>query len=160
MECHQIQELEGGCIEMKKTWENPRILVQQFVPNEYVAACYQLACSRGSYGNSYPDSNWGGPERGDVSHSTLGTPATCGDVSANRVITSDGGVFQSVGEYNGEQGWLNGRLTNIVDNGDGVTGPGDLVFWYTEAGNRWSGYRKWNHWGYIEQEDPNHPNHS
>lgn len=24
---------------MKKTWEEPRILVQQFMPNEYVAAC-------------------------------------------------------------------------------------------------------------------------
>ena len=144
-----------------KDYVRPMMESEVFAANEYIAACFQLACHRGSYGNSYPDSNWDGRERGDVSHSTIGTPNTCGDASANRVITSEGGVFQSVGEYNGEQGWLNGRLTNIVDNGDGVTGPGDLVFWYTESGNRWSPkYRRWNHWGYIEQEDPNHPNHS
>ena len=146
---------------MKMRWEEPRIEVQKFMPNEYVAACFQLACHRGSEGNSYSNSMWGGPERGDVSHSTIGTPATCGDASANRVITSEGGVFQNVGEFNGQQGWLNGVLTHIEDNGDGVTGPDDLVFWYTESGSRWNGsYRRWNHWGYIEQEDPNHPNHS
>lgn len=144
---------------MKKRWVEPRVQVEEFMPNEYVAACFQLVCHRGSEGNRYPDSYWDGPERGDVSHSSIGTPATCGDASANRVITSDGGVFQSVGEYNGEQGWLNGRLTDIVDNGDEKTGPGDLVFWYTESGSG-RGYRRWNHWGYIEQEDPSHPNHS
>ena len=38
---------------MKKTWEEPRILVQQFMPNEYVAACgdsgtvYNFVCDAG-----------------------------------------------------------------------------------------------------------------
>lgn len=45
---------------MKKTWEEPKILVQKFIPNEYVAACgeekkvYKFACNAGSaddYGN-------------------------------------------------------------------------------------------------------------
>lgn len=141
---------------MKRAYETPMACAEEFMPNEYVAACFKLACRRGSEGQKYPDYYWGTGERGDVSHSTIGTPDTCGDASANRVITSDGGVFQSVGEYNGEQGWLNGRYTNIIDNGDGKTGPGDIIFWYTTAKDG----RKWNHWGVIEQEDPNHPNHS
>ena len=29
---------------MKKTWQAPRILVQEFETNEYVAACYSLYC--------------------------------------------------------------------------------------------------------------------
>ena len=29
---------------MKKTWQAPRILVQEFEANEYVAACYSLYC--------------------------------------------------------------------------------------------------------------------
>ncbi len=29
---------------MKKTWQAPRILVQEFEANEYVAACYSLFC--------------------------------------------------------------------------------------------------------------------
>lgn len=145
---------------MKKNWEMPVTVVQKFEPNEYVAAWYQLVCYRGSYGNSYPDSCWNGPEKGDVSHSTIGTPATCGDASANRVITSEGGVFQSVGEYNGEQGWLNGKMTDWEDlDGDKVISVGDLIFWYTESGSG-RDRRKWNHWGYVQQQDTNHPNHS
>ncbi len=30
---------------MKKTWEEPSIMVQKFMPNEYVAACYTLVCA-------------------------------------------------------------------------------------------------------------------
>ena len=30
---------------MKKTWQAPRIQVQEFETNEYVAACYSLYCA-------------------------------------------------------------------------------------------------------------------
>ena len=38
---------------MKKTWEEPKIMVQKFIPNEYVAACgesgvvYNFECNAG-----------------------------------------------------------------------------------------------------------------
>ena len=44
---------------MKKTWEEPRILVQQFMPNEYVAACgtsgvvYNFECNAGEEDTKY-----------------------------------------------------------------------------------------------------------
>lgn len=44
---------------MKKRWEEPRILVQKFMPNEYVAACgdsgvvYNFECNAGNRRNSY-----------------------------------------------------------------------------------------------------------
>lgn len=57
-----------------KDYVKPMMESEVFAANEYIAACFQLACHRGSYGNSYPDSNWDGPERGGVSHSTIGTP--------------------------------------------------------------------------------------
>ena len=44
---------------MKKTWEEPRILVQQFMPNEYVAACgdggktYNFECNAGEPYTAY-----------------------------------------------------------------------------------------------------------
>lgn len=100
--------------------------------------------------------NWDARQRGDVTHSTLGTPSTYGDASANRVITDDGGVFRSVGEYNGEQGWLNGGLDNTIDSDGNGIDPGDIIFWHTTADDG----RRWNHWGVVQQEDPNHPNHS
>lgn len=44
---------------MKKMWEEPKILVQKFMPNEYVAACgdsgvvYNFECNAGNRQNSY-----------------------------------------------------------------------------------------------------------
>lgn len=53
---------------MKKRWEEPRILVQKFMPNEYVAACgdenkvYNFVCDAGggTPGTVYEDSNHNG----------------------------------------------------------------------------------------------------
>lgn len=50
---------------MKKRWEEPRILVQKFMPNEYVAACgdsgvvYKFECNAGERDTRYAikDSN-------------------------------------------------------------------------------------------------------
>ena len=36
---------------MKKTWQAPRILVQEFEAKEYVATCYQLYCAISGDGN-------------------------------------------------------------------------------------------------------------
>lgn len=150
---------KGGQKTMKD-YIRPTMQGEVFATNEYVTACYLLACHRGSDGKRYPDRYWGSGERGDVSHSILGTANTCADSHANRVITSDGGIFSSVGEYNGEQGWLKGGIDKIIQNdGNNTIDPGDIILWHTVA----SGFgdnRKWNHWGVVEQQDPNHPNHS
>lgn len=50
---------------MKKTWEEPKIMVQKFVANEYVAACgtsgtvYNFVCDAGNgvYGSVYQETN-------------------------------------------------------------------------------------------------------
>lgn len=43
---------------MKKAWREPKILVQQFTPNEYVAACYHGVCNISGY--VFNDSNGNG----------------------------------------------------------------------------------------------------
>ena len=140
-----------------RSWVKPRTEVQKFEANEYVAACFKLACSVGSEGNIYGD-RWKSPEKGDVSHSPKGTPQTCGDPSANRVITDDGGYFESIGEFNGEQGWIEGGLDYVLQmDGNSTIDPDDVIYWHTYSNDR---SRKWNHWGYVEQQDPSHPNHS
>lgn len=49
---------------MKKTWMEPRIMVQEFVANEYVAACYNIKCTtpnnNDSYTRLYNDTNGNG----------------------------------------------------------------------------------------------------
>lgn len=53
---------------MKKTWEEPKILVQKFVANEYVAAC-------GDSGTVYKfECNAGGGVNGSVYQETNGQP--------------------------------------------------------------------------------------
>ena len=139
-----------------KNWVRPRTEVQKFEANEYVAACFKLACSAGSQNSPYGN-KWDSPERGEVSHSPYGTPNTCGDPDANRVITNDGGYFESIGEFNGEQGWLDGGLDSVLQqDGNNTIDPGDVIFWHTVSGDG----RRWNHWGVVEQQDPSHPNHS
>lgn len=43
---------------MKMKWEEPKILVQKFTPNEYVAACYHGVCNISGY--VFNDSNGNG----------------------------------------------------------------------------------------------------
>jgi hypothetical protein len=103
---------------MKKMYEKPMAFEEAFVADEYVAACYFLACERGSNGWTGNADKWGGVrEYGyGVSHSPLGTSHTCGDKTANRVITDNGGVFEKVQEHNGQQGWISGTYCGYDDN--------------------------------------------
>ena len=81
---------------MKKMYEKPMAFEETFVADEYVAACYFLACKRGSDKWDGNADKWGGVDEYGygVSHSPLGTPHTCGDKTANRVITDNGGVLK------------------------------------------------------------------
>lgn len=91
---------------MKKMYEKPMAFEEAFVADEYVAACYFLACKRGSKGWDGNVAHWHYAEYGrNVSHSPLGTANTCGDKTANRVITDNGGVLK--------------RFKNITVNKDG-----------------------------------------
>ena len=133
---------------MKKMYEKPMAFEETFVADEYVAVCYFLACKRGSDKWDGNADKWGGEaECGyGVSHSQLGTPHTCGDKTANRVITDNGGVFKNVQEHNGQQGWISGTYYGYDDNDDnGKLSPGDTV-WCTYSGNKG---RRWNHYGTI-----------
>ena len=128
---------------MKKMYEKPMAFEEAFVADEYVAACYFLACKRGSKGWDGNVAHWHYAEYGrNVSHSPLGTANTCGDKTANRVITDNGGVFEKVQEHNGEQGWLDGTYCGYDDNDNSNTlSAGDTVYWSTFSENK---DRRWN----------------
>lgn len=147
---------------MKKMYEKPMAFEEAFVADEYVAACYYLACERGSHGWNGNNDKWGGiPEsRYKVSHSSIGTKGTCGDKTANRVITDNGDIFKNVQEHNGQQGWINGEFCGYDnnDNDHPELSPGDTVYWSTFSNE--TPPRRWNHYGTLELADANHPNHS
>ena len=49
---------------MNKVWQEPQVMVQPFVANEYVAACYRIRCrtpkDNGYFGYLFDDSNHNG----------------------------------------------------------------------------------------------------
>lgn len=124
---------------MKRMYEKLMAYEEAFVANEYVAACYGLACSVG-FGNSGDKGNkWKYDEKGSVFHEDDFVSGTCTDASANRVITNDGSVVKSVGEYNKDQGWLDGGFD----------------YWGQSFVDR-----RWNHYGILAPLDSSCPSHS
>lgn len=72
---------------MKKAFEMPKIVVEQFVPNEYVAACgdenkvYKFVCDAGggAYGSVYKESNGQDGYQYDDELMTWGGYHACGE---------------------------------------------------------------------------------
>lgn len=122
---------------MKKVWETPRILVERFSANEYVATCWTLACIQGKNGTDGMD------------HS-----GACGHATNNVISVKNGKV--TVTEKSNDQGWLSCEITN-APSWDNV-GTGTYVEWNTYAAS--GDGRVWKHKGYAGQAYPGHPNRS
>lgn len=144
-----------------RTWIRPMVVEENLVANARVAesVCYKLSCKVGD-GLIAPGYHWNQNETYGVSHSPSGTPNTCADPNANRIITGDGGVLDGaqVGENNGQQKWLPGKIDFIDDkDNNGKVDVGEIIYWHTTNTNDG---RIWNHWGEVQLTDANHPNHS
>ena len=142
---------------MKKKYNVPKMFSEVFNPEQYISACYAIACHAGN--ETAPSYGWLESEYGQkISHSTVGTSGTCGDSLSNRILTNDNGVITHVQENNSEQGWISGGLDSWIDvNGNGKCDGGDIIYWHTYSGNY---DRRWNHWGYAINVDNSRPNHS
>lgn len=145
---------------MRRKYERPMAYEESFVANEYVAACYYLACEKESNPALCIATNWETPEFGpDTTHAKGYKKNSCTDPQANRVV-SDTGLLHGaqVGEYNWKQGWITGGIDKWVDTTPkGQINTGDIVYWHTLSAD---GKRRWNHVGTIKNVDSSHPNHS
>ncbi len=141
---------------MKKMWKEPSIQVQKFVPNEYVATCWQVACAvgNGDYGG-YNWSYWGNVRpSGDQSNDHTGS---CSFAVNNQFSVNENGSVTFVSESSSDQGTLTGGYTSYIDNNDNdIVDAGDVIFWYTTG----SGNRRWNHYGTVVNISEDHPNRS
>lgn len=139
---------------MKKRWETPRTVVQGFEPNEYVAACWGVACFT-DQANAYEIShgNW---DNGGISH----RPEHCGS-STNQAIHTDSNNNPTSMTEVGTDGLGNLPCTlyadpyynNLLDISE--VDPGETIYWTTTAGNR-----TWHHVGRVEETYAGHPNRS
>lgn len=149
----------------KKTYGKPALVVEQFVANGYICACYSVACLQPSYvgNNSSPgDQNttyWLEAAYGTDCHYHSGS---CKASSNNYITTDDNGVITGGYEDNSEQGKLTIGANGYYDdnNGNGKCDAGDTVYWTTYGKDGNGNNRCWNHYGTADVADSKHPNAS
>ena len=138
---------------MKKTWQAPRIQVQEFETNEYVAACYSLYCKVAGDGEGrfYRDTWF----KDDVdSWGNLGTIKHDGQLHGQPCANGS--------SYNGKDFFENSKPASLVDSVH-LGSPAGVNKWYatwssTDGGAAATG--RYNHYGYAVLDDVNRPNHS
>ena len=150
---------------MKERWRTPSIQVEEFEANEYVAACWQIACAvpnGAAIGEQVEDPmpGSGGPwwDRWTTgTHSRQSNGTGCGWEHSQYIVEVRDGVF-NVTEYgdnilpceltrNPNWSGLSSTISNVQ--------VGETIYWTTELGNT-----VWHHYGTVGQADPNHPNRS
>lgn len=145
---------------MKKRWETPEAMVEEFEANEYVAVCWGVACDV-SWANEH-EQKYGFWDGGNVSHAS----DHCGN-SSNQVIydhDNDGvgeamvetgtdglgtlscSIYTGYNEYNGS--FTNPILASEVH-------IGQEIYWTTSSGSR-----TWHHRGTVTATAEGHPNRS
>lgn len=144
---------------MKMRWEEPRIEVQQFMPNEYVAACWGVSCEVDAANTVEKhwilngESNYENGQTHDAAH--------CGMQTNQWVIddNGDGKVDRMI--ETGTDGLGNLTCTLYTDSYystqasfSGVI-TGSYIYWTTSAGDR-----TWHHQGRVVGTDSSHPNRS
>ena len=141
---------------MKRKWEEPRILVQEFIPNEYVAVCWGVACSTGD-ANKYEASihNSAQDHRaeycGTKGHQWLRDRNEDGTPESMLEIDTDGlGRLECTIYTDGTYGQRRDISTVKVD---------DYIYWTTSAGFG-QDMRTWHHQGLVTETTPGHPNRS
>lgn len=170
---------------MNAVWETPRIAVEEFAPNDYVSACWNVYCRAqwndekkaqnlptdysakdlwGDYANyqsQYGEDNivQAGGKWYQVQTTHTGS---CTDSNEN-AVSVNGNNIPYIKEHSSDQGWLTTNVVTSVDkNSNGIWDTGDLFSWITfgvqEAGKWYQ--RIWLHWGLADSQDSTHPNRS
>lgn len=140
---------------MKKRWETPKAMVEEFEANEYVAACWGVKCDVG-WSNDY---EW---MQGDYKNGVTHALDHCGN-SSNQVIFDDNadGIADRMIET-GTDG-LGDLICTIYEDENysqirdvSTVKIGNTIYWTTTADDG----RTWNHKGTVFETAEGHPNRS
>lgn len=140
---------------MKKVYGHPQAVVEGFAPNEYVAACWGVACSTDA-ANQY-EIDKGYYDGGNVSHATGGH---CGDSTNQKITVNSDNKPVKMTEV-GTDGLGNLACTIYADTSYeqkkdiSTVQTGDYIYWTTTSGSR-----TWHHQGTVVGTYPGHPNRS
>lgn len=136
---------------MKKTWEAPRIEVQEFEANEYVAACWGVACElkgwheiNGSRQEHRPDA-CGNPDNQYVVSNAAGIPAAMKEL--HHTVVGDMTFELNCTRYTDESYTVTKDYSDVA--------PDTTMYWTT----RYLGVTYY-HKGKVNLTDMKHPNRS
>lgn len=134
---------------MKRKYERPMAFEETFMTNEYVAACWGVACSIESANKVDQNNPW-------VDHKAK----HCGLETNQHIYTDSNGVAVSMIEEKTDR--LGNLTCNLYTDSSyrdskpySSVKPGDYIYWTTK-----SGHRTWHHQGYVKPTYKNRPNHS
>lgn len=141
---------------MLEKWETPRVTIQEFEPNEYVAVCWGVSCNTHE-ANSVESKFYRDPVSAGVTHAD----AYCGQRTHQWLVDSDNNnTAESMVEIDTDG---LGQLTCTVYT-DGTyeaqrnistVASGQYIYWTTSSGDR-----TWHHQGLVTDTVPGHPNRS
>lgn len=144
---------------MLEKWETPRVTIQEFEPNEYVAACYNIKCNvdaANSVEKGWMLNRWESNYDNGQSHAA----DRCGSFGSYYVIDdNEDGSFDRMIEISPDLGELSCSLYknasyNTPGNWNSIQ-SGSYIYWTTSSGNR-----TWHHQGSVAYQDTSHPNRS
>lgn len=141
---------------MKKRWETPKAMVEEFEANEYVAVCWGVACSttaanqyEASINNSAQDHR--GEYCGTTGHQWLTDSDNNGIPERMSEIGTDGLGTLACTIYTDSTYRRRGDISKVE--------VGDYIYWTTSAGSG-RDKRTWHHQGWVTETTPGHPNRS
>ena len=144
---------------MKRTYETPMACAEEFAPNEYVSACYNIKCNVNAANNV--EKRWMlKPWQSNYAAGQTHAADRCGAYGSYYVIDdNDDNVFDRMIEKSPDLGDLNCTLytdaTNKrVGSWNGIE-SGDYIYWTTTSGKR-----TWHHQGSVAYQSTDHPNRS
>lgn len=143
---------------MKKQYITPVMTEELFQANEYVAACWTIACARATDGNSVEPSVKGQ----EVTHGKYGKNSGCG-FAENQVISSNGdGTVKMTEVLTRQNGDLPCTITdsswNQITLKEKDVKIGETVYWTTSATDGTG--RVWHHYGQVQSAGSGNANHS
>ena len=128
---------------MKTKWITPRTEIETFIPNEYIAACWGVAC------------DWYDANQQETRPGVTHDAAHCGALG-NQIVyddDNDGRADRMIETGTDGLGDLDCHITNMNIHNVQV---GSFIRWITRAEDG----RIWHHFGTVENKVPNHPNAS
>ena len=151
---------------MKATWTEPRVEVQEFIPNEYVAVCYSVVCD--TVAANDVEKGWiirydGWRAISNYADGQTHSSTACGALGNYYATDDDGnGLIDSLTEYSADQGALACTLYTNADYNqtakwNTVSASSGTIYWTTTSAD---GKRTWHHQGIVQTADASHPNRS